>query len=163
MRFRKPATRQATCRFFDKRTSDAKASHRTSNPASEETKSRESVMNNLVGCRGLESLCRQRAVFDRAQSWKWLGDADRWNDLGHRKIASRFQKHSMHAGPIAMGPNALDGNSYRQNHEPMQRLQSAAAERPLVRHATVKSNSSLRVRPAPCHYVGWTAGCDCPI
>ena len=81
-------------------------------------------MNNLVGCRELESLCRQRAVSDRAHNWKWLGEADRWNDLAHREIASRFQKRPMHAGPMAMGPNTIEGNSHRQNHEPMQRLQS---------------------------------------
>jgi hypothetical protein len=62
-------------------------------------------MNNIVGCREIESLCRQRAVSDRAHSWKWLGEADRWNELAHREIASCFQMNSMHAGPMVMGPN----------------------------------------------------------
>jgi hypothetical protein len=82
-------------------------------------------MNNLVlGCREIESLCRQRAISDRAHSWKWLGEADRWSDLAHREIASRFQKNEMHAGPMAMGPNTIDGDSHRQKQESMQRLQS---------------------------------------
>jgi hypothetical protein len=81
-------------------------------------------MNSLVGCRELESLCRQRAESDHAHSWKWLGEADRWNDLAHREIACRFQKHSIHAGPMAMGSNTVEGDSHRQNQEPMQRLQS---------------------------------------
>jgi hypothetical protein len=81
-------------------------------------------MNNLVGCRELESLCRQRAVSDRAHSWKWLGEADRWNDLAHREIVSRLQKNPMHAGPMAMGPNTIEGDSHRQKNEPIQRLQS---------------------------------------
>jgi hypothetical protein len=81
-------------------------------------------MNNLVGCRELESLCRQRAVSDRAHSWKWLGEADRWNHQAHREIASRFQKNPMHAGPMAMGPNTVEGYSHRQKQEQVQRLQS---------------------------------------
>ena len=48
-------------------------------------------MNNIIRCREIESLCRRRAVSDRAHSWKWLGEADRWNELAHREIASRFQ------------------------------------------------------------------------
>jgi hypothetical protein len=70
-------------------------------------------MSNLVGCREIESLCRQRAVSDREHSWKWLGEADRWSDLAHREIASRFQKHPMHAGPMAMGPNTIDGDLHK--------------------------------------------------
>ena len=81
-------------------------------------------MNNLTGCREIESLCRRRAISDRAHSWKWLGEADRWSDLAHREIASRFQKNSMHAGPMAMGPNTIEGDSHRQKHESIQRLQS---------------------------------------
>jgi hypothetical protein len=75
-------------------------------------------MNNLVlGCRNIETLCRQRAISDRAHSWKWLGEADRWSDLAHRE-------NPMHAGPMAMGPNTIKGDSHRQKHESMQRLQS---------------------------------------
>ncbi len=83
-------------------------------------------MNNLVlGCREIESLCRQRAISDRAHSWKWLGEADRWRDLAHQEIASRFQNNQMHAGPMAMGPNTIEGDSHRQKHQSRQRLQSA--------------------------------------
>jgi hypothetical protein len=82
-------------------------------------------MNNLIGCRELESLCRQRALSDRAHSWKWLGEADRWNNLAHLEIASRFQRNPMHAGPMAMGPNTIDCDSHGQKRESMQRLQSA--------------------------------------
>jgi hypothetical protein len=82
-------------------------------------------MNNIIlDCREIENLCRQRAISDRARSWKWLGAADRWNNLAHREIASRFQNAPMHAGPMAMGPNTIKGDSHRQKHERMQRLQS---------------------------------------
>jgi hypothetical protein len=82
------------------------------------------MTNLIVGCREIELLCRQRAISDRAHSWKWLGEADRWNDLAHREIASRFQNNEMHAGPMAMGPNNIEGDSDRQKHESMVRLQS---------------------------------------
>ena len=82
-------------------------------------------MSNLrVGCREIELLCRQRAISDRAHNWKWLGEADRWSDLAHREIASRFRNNEMHAGPMAMGPNNIEGDSHRQNHDSILRLQS---------------------------------------
>jgi hypothetical protein len=82
-------------------------------------------MNDVIlDCREVEKLCGQRAVSDRAHSWKWLGAADRWSDLAHREIASRFQHHPMRAGPMAMGPNTIKGDSHRQNRESIQRLQS---------------------------------------
>jgi hypothetical protein len=81
-------------------------------------------MNSIAGCRELESLCRQRAVSDRVHYWKWLGEADRWNNLAHREIASRFQNKQIRAGPMAMGPNTIEGDSHRQKHESIQRQQS---------------------------------------
>jgi hypothetical protein len=82
-------------------------------------------MSTLIsGCREIELLCRQRAITDRAHNWKWLREADRWNDLTHREIASRFQNNGMHAGPMAMGPNNVEGDSHQQKHESMLRLQS---------------------------------------
>jgi hypothetical protein len=78
--------------------------------AEEKPKSRELAMNNLIEYREIESLCRQRAVTDRAHSWKWLGEADRWNDLAHREVASRFQKSPVHTGPMVMGPNTVEGD-----------------------------------------------------
>jgi hypothetical protein len=50
---------------------------------------------NIAGCREFESLCRQRAVSDCVHFWNWLGEADRWNNLAHREIASRFQNNPM--------------------------------------------------------------------
>jgi hypothetical protein len=82
-------------------------------------------MNNLAGCRYMERLSRQRAVFDNAHSWKWLGEAERWKDLAHLEVGYRFRDEPVHPGPMAMGPNTIDGDSHRQNHEVMQRRQSA--------------------------------------
>jgi hypothetical protein len=64
-------------------------------------------MNDLVGCRELELLCRHRAALGSIHSWKWLGEAERWSDLAHREAASRFH---MRAGPMAMGPNPLESD-----------------------------------------------------
>jgi hypothetical protein len=50
------------------------------------------------------------AISDRAHGWKSLGEADRWSDLTHREIASRFQNNPMYAGPMAMGPNTIKGD-----------------------------------------------------
>jgi hypothetical protein len=82
------------------------------------------MTNLILGCRKIELLCRQRAISDRAHSWKWLGEADRWNELAHREIASRFHNNEMHAGPMAMGPNNIEGDSRGQKRESMLRLQS---------------------------------------
>jgi hypothetical protein len=64
-------------------------------------------MNDPVGCRDMELLCRQRATFDIQHNWKWLGEAERWKDLAHREAASRF--HAGHPGHMAMGPNTMEG------------------------------------------------------
>jgi hypothetical protein len=45
-------------------------------------------MNDPIGCRDMELLCRQRATFDIQHSWKWLGEAERWKDLAHRSCFS---------------------------------------------------------------------------
>jgi hypothetical protein len=82
-------------------------------------------MNLVLGCRNIETLCRQRAISDRAHSWKWLGEADRWSDLAHREIAFRFQNNQEHAGPMAMGPNPVDGDTHGQKRKSVPRQQSA--------------------------------------
>jgi hypothetical protein len=68
-------------------------------------------MNNLVGCRDIELLCRRRAALDHEHSWKWLGEAVRWRDLAHREISS--SGHPLLPGPMAMGPNTVDGDLHR--------------------------------------------------
>jgi hypothetical protein len=72
------------------------------------TKSRELPMNDPIGCRDMELLCRHRAALDTQHSWKWLGEAERWKDLAHREAASRF--HAEHAGSMTMGPNTMEGD-----------------------------------------------------
>ena len=68
-------------------------------------------MNDRLRCHDMEMLCRQRAKVDPPTQ---LEVARRWRELGHREIASRFQQKNvqqMHAGPMAMGPNTIYGDS----------------------------------------------------
>jgi hypothetical protein len=82
-------------------------------------------MSDLASCRYMERLCRQRAVFDHAHSSKWLDEAERWKDLAHLEVGDRFREKLLYPGPMAMGPNTIEGDSRRQKYEATQRLQSA--------------------------------------
>jgi hypothetical protein len=68
-----------------------------------------------LDCRAMETLCRQRADADPEHSAKWLGQAERWRELARSGSAWRFQRRGgqqqMHAGPMAMGPNTVRGDS----------------------------------------------------
>jgi hypothetical protein len=122
---RKPQHVRCTVVSWIKRSADLKGSRRLGNADRKESKSRELAMNNLIlDCREVESLCRQRAISDRGHSWKWLGEADRWSDLAHQQNASHLQNTPMHTGPMAMGPNTIEGDSRRREHKSLQRLQS---------------------------------------
>ena len=69
-------------------------------------------MTDIASCRAMEIMCLQRAKADPERSWSWLGQADRWHDLGKRESAWRFQngnmQQQMHVGPMTMGPNPVD-------------------------------------------------------
>jgi hypothetical protein len=68
-------------------------------------------MSDLADCGAMELIYRQRAMADPANSWKRLGQAERWRDLAKQEAAWRFQRRSshqqMHAEPMAMGPNPV--------------------------------------------------------
>jgi hypothetical protein len=72
-------------------------------------------MNDLADCRAMELIYRERANADPDNSWKWLGQAERWRDLGKQEAALRFQRRGaqqqMHAGPMAMGSLTVGGDS----------------------------------------------------
>jgi hypothetical protein len=74
-------------------------------------------MSDIVDFRAMELLCRQRANADPANGWKWLGRAERWRELGRSQTAWRSQQRNnqqMHAGPMAMGPNTINGDARKQ-------------------------------------------------
>jgi hypothetical protein len=49
-------------------------------------------MKNILSYRAMASLCRQQAVFHPEDSWKWLGQAERWEHLVDAEIASHFEE-----------------------------------------------------------------------
>jgi hypothetical protein len=48
-------------------------------------------MENVSRFRAMGSICRQRAVFDPQNSWKHLGDAERWEHLAAVEISDHFK------------------------------------------------------------------------
>lgn len=56
----------------------------------------EAVMNELVRCRAMESLCRQRATFYPEESWKWLAEAEMWD---HKVFACSNRPQESKATP----------------------------------------------------------------
>ena len=76
-------------------------------------------MDDLLNCRHMERLCRQRAVADPEHSWKWLARAERWGNLGHRRTISSFEQSNSRQtdlGPMAMGPNTIDRDQRRVSY-----------------------------------------------
>jgi hypothetical protein len=49
-------------------------------------------MKKILSYRAMGSLCRQQAVFHPEDSWKWLGQAERWEHLADAEIASYFEE-----------------------------------------------------------------------
>jgi hypothetical protein len=56
-------------------------------------------MQKLVQYRGNESICRQRAVFDFENRWRWLAEAEMWAHRAQDEIAARFMECTS-ASPI---------------------------------------------------------------
>ena len=50
-------------------------------------------------CRKMQLWCLQRAKEEPGQSWKWLGQAERW-----RALARSQPQQGQFAGPMSMGP-----------------------------------------------------------
>jgi len=72
-------------------------------------------MSELANCHAMELRYRERAKADPANGWKWLGQAAKWHELGKQELAWRRQRttaqQQMHAGPMAVGPNTVNGDS----------------------------------------------------
>jgi hypothetical protein len=71
-------------------------------------------MKNVRSYRAMSSICRQRAVFDPENSWKHLGDAERWDHLAHAEIASHFRECNAAGSSDPVMPDvSSDANSTR--------------------------------------------------
>ena len=75
-------------------------------------------MNDISECSEMESHCLQRARAEPENSWKWLGQAERWREVAHSQVAVKFRKHTaqqqMTAGPMQMGPDPITGRQLQQ-------------------------------------------------
>ncbi len=62
-------------------------------------------MQKLIQYRGKESICRQRAVFDFENRWRWLAEADMWAHKvqDERSSRSRPSKSSDQTGSDQAG------------------------------------------------------------
>ena len=49
-------------------------------------------MKNVRSYRAMALLCRQQAVFHPEKSWKYLGDAERWEHLAEAEISALFEQ-----------------------------------------------------------------------
>jgi hypothetical protein len=69
-------------------------------------------MENVRRARAVGSLCRQSAVLNPLNSWKLLGDAERWEHLAEAEIALHFKEcnstSSSDLAKAATTPNAND-------------------------------------------------------
>jgi hypothetical protein len=48
-------------------------------------------METIRRYRAIALLCRQQAVLHPEESWKWLGKAERWEDLAETEIAAHYK------------------------------------------------------------------------
>ena len=78
---------------------------------------REDLMDDFLNCRHMELLCRRRAKADPQHRGKWLARAERWGNLGQHKISSRLRHTEQpDLGPMAMGPNTIDGDQRQRKY-----------------------------------------------
>jgi hypothetical protein len=49
-------------------------------------------MKNAADYRALASLCRQQAAYRPDQSWRLLGQAERWEHLADAEISAHFKE-----------------------------------------------------------------------
>jgi len=75
----------------------------------------EVAMSDLKDWREMEFWCLRRAQAEPENAWKWQGQAERWRNVAHTRIADEFQKpRQMTAGPMEMGPNPITGKRQQQ-------------------------------------------------
>ena len=95
-------------------------------------------MNELLRCRGMESLCRQRATFYPEESWKWLAEAEMWN---HKVF-----EHSIH--PETSRATTLRRPSVGEYLSAGRRLPSCGNVTEIRREAQPSETSDAKHRPS---------------
>jgi len=70
-----------------------------------------------IDSRAMELMCLQCARIDPENRSKWRAQAERWRALSHSQSAWKSQRRNsqqMYAGPMAMGPNTVNGDTRKQ-------------------------------------------------
>jgi hypothetical protein len=70
-------------------------------------------MKKILSYRAMGSLCRQQAVLHPEVSWKWLGQAERWEHLADAEIASHFEECNSSSSGQAKPGAASDARDTR--------------------------------------------------
>ena len=71
-------------------------------------------MENVRRYRATGSLCRQSAVLNPLNSWKLLGDTERWEHLAEVEIALHFKAcNSTSSSDLAKPASTSDANDTR--------------------------------------------------
>ena len=72
------------------------------------------AMENVRRHLAMGSLCRQSAVLNPLNSWKLLGDAERWEHLAEAEIALHFKAcNSTSSSDLAKPASTSDANDTR--------------------------------------------------
>ncbi|HYA31053.1 MAG TPA: hypothetical protein VEI95_19705 [Acidobacteriota bacterium] len=58
-------------------------------------------MDNAQHCHAMALLCRQQAALHPEQGWKWLGQAERWENLAEASFIQKVKKPQSESGSAA--------------------------------------------------------------
>jgi hypothetical protein len=72
-------------------------------------------MKNASLYRALASLCRQQAAYKPAQSWDLLGQAERWEHLAEKELASYFKECNTTSSDALITRATPNANDMRWN------------------------------------------------
>jgi len=64
-------------------------------------------MDELLRCRAMESLCRQRATFYPEDSWKWLAEAEMWNHKAFERCNRAEESNAAKSESSCVGEGAF--------------------------------------------------------
>jgi hypothetical protein len=51
-------------------------------------------MEELLRCRNMEAMCRQRAIYDPQRGWEWLANAEKWKNLADEEALTSEERNS---------------------------------------------------------------------
>jgi hypothetical protein len=103
----------------------------------------EKTLNDIAECREMEFRCLQRARAEPENSWKWLGQAERWRELAHSRVAHQISE--------AHCPAADDGGANADGSRPDNWQTASTVE---LRSWRFYSAQAEAVRGLPSFWIG---------